>query len=153
MFRLPALTLAAALSACASAPPPADPPSITDADTSLILGTGWTGELVYRDYSPPFGEIPLRTTAEVRRVDGGLEIFFSYLDEPSANGPSTYTIAPDGTAIDGEPVISRAVLPNGDVVAETRGACEDNDLPAICVHTYTFGETPPFQRNACTFTR
>lgn len=167
MFRLAALSLAAALSACVSAPPPPAPPAITDTDTSLILGSGWTGELVYRDYSPPFGEVPLRTAAEVRRIEGGLEIFVRYLDEPSADGPSTYLIAAGGTAIDGEPVISREVLANGDVVVATRGPCEDDDLPAVCTHTYTLGETrfsirktvdpdgqaPAFQRNAYTFTR
>jgi hypothetical protein len=166
MVRLGALSLAAALSACASAPPPS-PPAITDADTALILGSGWTGELVYRDYSPPFGEVPLRTTAEVRRIEGGLEIFFRYLDEPSADGPSTYLIAPGGSAIEGEPVLSRTVLANGDVVIETGGPCEDDDLPAMCAHTYTLGETrfsirktvdpdgetPAFQRNAYTFAR
>lgn len=167
MFRLVVFTLAAALSACASAPPPPAAPSITDTDTALILGSGWTGQLVYRDYSPPFGEVSLRTTAEVRRIEGGLEIFFSYLDEPSANGPSEYTIAPDGTSINNAPVISRDTLSNGDVVIETSGPCEDNDLPALCTHTYTLGETrlairktvdpegeaPAFQRNAYTFTR
>lgn len=130
---------AALLSACASAPPAAESPAITEADTSLILGSGWTGELVYRDYSPPYGHVTLRTEMDVRRVDDGLELDLRYLDEPSANGPSILEISDDGRAIDGHPVITREPA-LGQIIVVTRGDCTDDDRPAICTHTYSFSE-------------
>jgi hypothetical protein len=154
-----------ALAACASAPAPAAP-VITEADTALILGEGWTGTLTYRDYSPPYDLVTLRTTLEVTRTASGLDLFLRYPDEPKADGSSALEISTDGRLIDGDPIISRSKT-GGQLVFVTEGACEDDDRPATCRHTYSLSETqfgmaksvdfgdaePAVERNAYTFTR
>jgi hypothetical protein len=161
------LACAALAAACTSVPAGTPPPVVTESDTALILGTGWTGELVYRDYSPPFGEVTLRTTLEVRRVPDGIELFIRYPDEPKADGASTLSISEDGRSIDGDRIVVREAMPGGGVKLVTEGVCEDDDRPATCAHTYTIAETafgmrktvsfgdgtPPLVRNTYAFTR
>jgi hypothetical protein len=162
---LPGLAAAITLSACASQPPTGTP-GVSQADLMAIAGDGWKGELVYRDYSPPYGQVKLAVEAAVDIRADGLSITLHYPREPSADGESTIELSADGRMLDGETVTGREQ--SGDrLTITTEARCEDDNLPATCRHIYTlspkaFGWTKlvtldrdgkEFQRNAYAFTR
>lgn len=141
-------------------------PSISQADLMAIAGDGWKGELVYRDYSPPYGQVKLAVEAAVDIRADGLSIALHYPREPSADGESTIALSADGRMLDGETVTGREQ--SGDrLTITTQARCADDNLPATCRHIYTlspkaFGWTKlvtldrdgkEFQRNAYAFTR
>lgn len=153
------------LSACASQPPIGSP-IVSRADLMAVAGDGWKGELIYRDYSPPFGEVKLAVEAIVTARQDGLSLALHYPKEPGADGESVLTLSADGTMLDGEFVVAREQ--SGDrLTITTQARCEDDNLTATCRHVYTispkaFGWTKlvaldrdgkEFQRNAYTFTR
>lgn len=158
------LAAVSALAGCLSAPVAAPALSITDLEA--VAGDGWTGELVYRDYSPPFGQVQLAVEAKVTMRPDGLTLALHYPKEPNADDTSGLLISADGRTFDSETVTVRERT--GDTLTVmTQARCEDNDLPAACTHIYTlapkaFGwvklvtldrDGQQFQRHAYTFTR
>lgn len=153
------------LSGCALQPPAAAP-VVSQSDLAIVAGGGWTGDLIYRDYSPPFGEVKLAVEATVAVRPDGVSIALHYPREPNADGESTLALSADGRTLDGETVTGREQ--SGDrLTITTEARCEDDNLPATCRHIYTlspkaFGWTKlvtldrdgkEFQRNAYAFTR
>ena len=141
-------------------------PRVTSDDLALVDGAGWTGTLVYRDYSPPYGDVTLQAEVDVSVTSDGLLLDMRYPGEPSANSTDMLSVATDGSRLGGDPVVARKEE-QGEVRITTRAPCEDDDKPAICEHIYTFskarfglrktvkfdGSSDTFQRNAYTFTR
>lgn len=154
-----------ALMACATTSPDAAP-VVTPADLALVSGSGWTGTLVYRDYSPPFTEVTLQAEVDVSISPYGLLLDMRYPGEPGANSTDMLSVASDGTRLGGDPVVARQKEGRA-VYITTRAECEDDEKPAICEHIYTFskamfglrknvqldGSSESFQRNAYNFTR
>jgi hypothetical protein len=153
------------VSACATQTRPTAP-AVTQADLARVVGEGWTGTLVYRDYSPPFGSVTLDAEVDISQSQDGLILAIRYPREPSANSTDVLSVSADGTMLGGDPVVARREE-GRTVYITTRAPCEDDDKPAICEHTYTFGEAEfgtlkrvtfasggaPVQRNAYSFTR
>ena len=153
-----------ALAGCASAP--IEAPALSMSDLQSVAGDGWKGELVYRDYSPPFGQVKLAVEAKVAVRSDGVSLALHYPKEPSADDTSDLLLSADGRMFDGETVTARDRI--GDkLTVTTQARCEDNDLPAACMHIYTlapqaFGwvklvtldsDGQQFQRHAYAFTR
>lgn len=161
LFVLLTVSAVTAFSAVASGPP-----AVTDADLARVTGDDWTGELTYRDYSPPFGKVAIAAEVDVTRTAAGLTLSMRYPREPQANSADTLSVTDGGRRIGGDPVVSREDIA-GAAVITTRGPCEDDGREAVCERTYTFGdktfslrksvrlagETRAFERNAYTFTR
>lgn len=161
LFALLAASAAAALAASASGPP-----AVTDADLARVTGDDWTGELTYRDYSPPFGKVAIAAEVDVTRTAAGLTLSMQYPREPQANSADTLSVTDGGRSLGGDPVIAREEI-SGAAVITTRGPCEDDGREAVCERAYTFGdktlslrksvrlagETEAFERNAYRFTR
>lgn len=141
-------------------------PRLSAADIAPTAGAGWKGSLVYRDYSPPQGEVTLAVEADIAVVPGGLSLTLRYPDEPGANSTDVLALSKDGARFGGDPVIDRRAE-GGAIVATTRAPCRDDDRPATCEHLYRFGarefaiekrdrfdgETAFIRRNAYRLTR
>lgn len=137
MFRLFGAVALALFTACAHDQPTA--PRISAADLAQVAGAGWTGALVYRDYSPPYGEVMLDVEADVTVAPQGLSLAIRYPNEPAANSTKTLRLSAGGTIFDREPVVERREE-GGAVVVLTRGPCEDDGRSATCEHVYRFSE-------------
>jgi hypothetical protein len=164
-----ALLLAATLlaaTACAAAPAPPEPPRVTPADLAVLTGSGWTGTLTYRDYSPPFGEVTLQAALDVRETPEGLAFAYIYPKEPQANSESPFPLTADGTQLDEAAVTAVTRTPDA-VAVTTSTPCEDAGEPATCTYEYSIaataftvrktvqasGNAAPFTRNTYRFTR
>lgn len=166
MFRLLSGYLAAALVAGCATPPASLSPTIRVADLHSVAGAGWTGRLIYRDYSPPFGEVELEVEAKVTALADGISLALHYPREPDADSESKLLISEAGLALDGKPVVGREISGDSLIIA-TQADCEDDNQPATCRHVYTIAPTAfgwtklvtldsdgnQFQRNAYAFTR
>ena len=153
------------ITGCASQPPAA-PASLSPAELAVVAGDGWTGELTYRDYSPPYGSVKLAVEARVTAVPDGISVALHYPREPHADSESVLSLSADGRTFDGKTVTGQEQ--RGDTLTITTEArCEDDGLPATCQHVYTlapraFGwvklvtldkDGTAFQRNAYAFKR
>lgn len=141
-------------------------PTVEAADLVRVAGSGWAGELVYRDYSPPFGNVTLQVEAKVSVVPDGLLLQLMYPQEPHANSTDLLAVSPDGKTFGGDPVIAHDEQA-GILTIITRADCEDDERAAVCENFYTFGksvmgirkmvsfpgETAALQRNEFVFRR
>ena len=155
------------LAGCATPPTPDPGPRVSPADLSVLAGTGWSGVLVYRDYSPPFDEVEIRAELEaVSLADNGVRFAMIYPDEGDTKSNEAISVSEDGRMIGSDPLTARAMA-DGKLVLVTAEPCEDDDRPAFCEKTYTVsadyfamqkrvtldsGEAP-FIRNRYEFTR
>jgi hypothetical protein len=100
----------------------------------------WEGALTYLDYGS--GK-PFSMPANIAISGKGKQLFFenSYPDEPEANETDTVTIASKGTIFDGEKVVSKRKLADGnlEIITEIRGVDGNDSKPARMRHTYTLG--------------
>ena len=130
--------LAGLLAACAN--PPVSSPSlrVTDADLEKMLGEGWTGTLIYRDYSPPFGDVTLPVAIAVTQAPDGLILAIDYPDEPQANSKDLLSVREMGTRLAGDLVVARREADQVTFIT-TRAPCDDDGQASICEHVYTFG--------------
>lgn len=130
-----------AVAACDAAPPgaPAKTATASRADIERVVGEGWTGTLVYRDYSPPFGDVELKVEADIASAPEGLALAIRYPDEPQANTVEVLELSEDGARLGGELVVERSEA-DGMVAITTRANCEDDEKPAECEHRYVFGQ-------------
>lgn len=141
-------------------------PRVTPADLAVLTGSGWTGTLTYRDYSPPFGEVTIQAALEVRETPDGLSFAYIYPKEPQANTESPFTLSADGTVLD-QATVTAVSRTEGAVAATTTTPCEDAGEPATCTYDYAIaakaftirktvhagGTAAPFTRNTYRFTR
>lgn len=165
----PALLLAAAFltaTACAAAPAPPEPPRVTPADLAVLTGSGWTGTLTYRDYSPPFGEVTIQAALDVSETPEGLTFAYIYPKEPQANSESPIPLSADGTQLD-EATVTAVTRTSDAVKVITTAPCEDAGEPATCTYDYSIaakaltirktveaaGSAAAFTRNTYRFTR
>lgn len=158
--------LLAAMCALALPALAAPQPAVTEADLARVVGENWSGQLTYRDYSPPFGTVALAVNANVVQTATGLRLSLQYPREPLANSSDMLSVSEAGRKLGGDPVVSREEVA-GAVVITTRAPCEDDGREAICERTYTFGDkvfswrksvrlvggSGKFERNAFAFTR
>lgn len=104
----------------------------------------WQGSLTYLDYTSgkPFS---MAANLEITRISKTNQYIFSnnYPSESNANSKDTVTISGDGKFLGQEKVISRTVLPNGNVeiVTEEQGKDGNDFKPASFRRTYTIGKT------------
>jgi hypothetical protein len=159
---LAALTLSAC-AAVAEAPPQT---RLKPADLAVISGTGWTGTLTYRDYSPPYGEVTISAELAATETPDGLNLSYLYPKEPQANSEGLFALTEDGAVLDGGRITSLSRTEDG-LMVTTEEACEDDNTPATCVRDYSFstraftaakrvrfaGDPETFLRNVYRFTR
>lgn len=163
-FALAAALLAA--TACAGMPASPEPPRVTPDDLAPLVGSGWTGTLTYRDYSPPFGEVTIEAALDVRETPEGLVFNYIYPKEPQANSERPFLLSADGTVLDEEAVIAVTRAPDA-VNIRTSAACEDAGQAATCTYDYSIaaktftvrksvqvtGEAETFTRNTYRLSR
>lgn len=161
-----ALLAAFTLAACAAVPDTPTKSQLTASDLAVIAGTGWTGTLTYRDYSPPYGEVTIEAALAAAETPDGLRFSYIYPKEPQANSESAFALTENGTVLDGARITGLAPK-DGLLTVTTEESCEDDDKPATCLHDYTFGpkvfaaakrvrfsgSPETFQRNVYRFTR
>lgn len=113
--------------------------TISSADFKPLIGS-WTGTLNYINYSD--GE-PFSMPVELRifqiEETNNFSFYFSFPDEPDANSEETVSISDDGTMLNGEPVISKHLLEDGNLEIATESMGTDANKPATIRHTYTIG--------------
>jgi hypothetical protein len=113
--------------------------TISSADFKPLIGN-WSGTLTYLDYqngnsfSMPVG-LRIVQTEETNKFT----FYFSFPDEPHANSEETVSISDDGTMLNGEPVISKRLLEDGNLEIVTESMGTDDDQPATIRHTYIIG--------------
>ncbi len=117
------------------------PVKISTADFRPVLGK-WEGSLTYLDYKSgtPY---TMPANVEISRLAGTPDLLVkqSYPDEPEANEADTVMIAAKGTLLDGEKVVSKRKLTDGnmEIVTEIQGVDGNENKPARMRHTYTLG--------------
>jgi hypothetical protein len=101
----------------------------------------WTGTLTYMDYSSnePFS-MPANVTVNPGKKDNQVLLFYEYPNEPQANSKGKVTISKEGLAINGDPLISRENLENGDTQFTTESSGKDNNEKALIRNIYVIGE-------------
>lgn len=161
-----ALLAAFALAACASVPDAPTENQLTPSDLAVIAGTGWTGTLTYRDYSPPYGQVTIEAALAAAETADGLMLSYIYPKEPQANSEGAFALTEGGSLLDGAQ-ITQLARTDGLLTVTTEEACEDDNKPATCLLDYSFGpkvftaakrvrfsgSPETFQRNVYRFTR
>jgi len=132
------LLAAFALAACAAVPEEPTSNQLTPSDLAVIAGTGWTGTLTYRDYSPPYGDVTIEAALAAAETPDGLILSYIYPKEPQANSESAFALTEGGTVLDGAR-ITQLARTDSLLTVTTEEACEDDDRPATCLHDYSFG--------------
>lgn len=113
--------------------------TISSEDFKPLIGS-WSGTLTYLDYQN--GE-PFSMPVELRIVQieetNNFTFYFSFPDEPHANSEETFSISNGGTMLNGESIISKGLLEDGnlEIVTESKGT--DDELPATIRQTYIVG--------------
>ena len=133
-----ALFAAIALAACTAVPDAPANNQLTPSDLAVIAGTGWTGTLTYRDYSPPYGEVTITAELAAATTPDGLMLSYIYPKEPQANSEGAFALTENGTVLDGARITGLART-DGLLTVTTEESCEYDDKPATCLHEYTFG--------------
>jgi hypothetical protein len=166
MKRSAAFLAALGLSACAAVPEAPGENRLTPSDLAVISGTGWTGALTYRDYSPPYGEVTISAELAATETPDGLILSYIYPKEPQANSEGPFALTEGGLVLGGAR-IAALTRTQDSLAVRTEEACEDNGKPATCLHDYSFGaraftsekrvryagDPETFRRNIYRFTR
>jgi hypothetical protein len=131
----------------------------------MISGTGWTGTLNYRDYSPPYGDVTISAELAATETPDGLNLSYLYPKVPQANSEGLFALTEDGAVLDGGRITVITRTEDG-LIVTTEEACWDDNTPAACVRDYSFsphafaakrvrfaGDPETFLRNVCRFTR
>lgn len=115
-----------------------DNPKVKPGDLKPLLGTKWTGNLTYLDYSSN-KKVSIKSNLTVTKSAESTSIWifdFEYPEEPKANEKVEVEISKDGKMFDGEQVIEKIKLPNATLKIVTVKNGEDNNKLAIFRHTY-----------------
>ena len=101
----------------------------------------WTGSLTYMDYSTnePFS-MPANVTVKPGKNDNQILLFYEYPNEPQANSKGKVTVSKEGSAINGNPLVSRENLENGSTQFTTETTGKDNNEKALIRNVYIVGE-------------
>lgn len=114
--------------------------TITPQDFDLIIGD-WKGTLTYIDYSSnnPF-TMPANVSVKLGESNRQLLLFVAYPNEPKANGKEKITISKSGYRLNKNKVISKQILPNGNIEIITEHQGKDNNKKAIIRNIYILGK-------------
>jgi len=113
--------------------------TISSADFKPLFGS-WSGTLTYINYSDgtPFS-MPVGLSIVQTEETNNFTFYFSFPDEPQANSEEIVSISGDGTLLNGEPVISKRLLEDGNLEVVTESMGRDANKPATIRHTYIIG--------------
>jgi hypothetical protein len=113
---------------------------ISSDELNSLMGE-WTGSLTYMDYSTnePFS-MPANVTVKPGKNDNQILLFHEYPNEPQANSKSKVTVSKEGSAINGNPLVSRENLENGSTQFTTETTGKDNNEKALIRNVYIVGE-------------
>lgn len=129
-------------------------PRLLPQDPALFCGQ-WTGRLTYLDYTTgkPY-TMPAQTKIQFLDNKKGLQVQMIYPNEPKANSTDTLLLDPTGKSWDGDKLIQRKTLANGDVeiIIEREGRDGNDNLPATIRRTITIGPKTYITRKDVRFT-
>ena len=113
---------------------------ISSDELNSLMGE-WTGSLTYMDYSTnePFS-MPANVTVKPGKNDNQILLFYEYPNEPQANSKGKVTVSKEGSAINGNPLVSRENLENGSTQFTTETTGKDNNEKALIRNVYIVGE-------------
>ncbi len=113
--------------------------TISSSDFKSLIGS-WSGTLTYLNYSDgtPFS-MPVELKIVQIEETNKFTFYFSFPDEPQANSEETFSISDSGNMLNGEPVISKRLLEDGNLEIVTESTGNDDELPATIRQTYIIG--------------
>lgn len=113
---------------------------ISSDELNSLMGE-WTGSLTYMDYSTnePFS-MPANVTVKPGKNNNQILLFYEYPNEPQANSKGKVTVSKEGSAINGNPLVSRENLENGSTQFTTETTGKDNNEKALIRNVYIIGE-------------
>jgi len=113
---------------------------ISSDELNSLMGE-WTGSLTYMDYSTnePFS-MPANVTVKPGKNHKQILLFYEYPNEPQANSKGKVTVSKEGSAINGNPLVSRENLENGSAQFTTETTGKDNNENALIRNVYIVGE-------------
>ena len=113
---------------------------ISSDELNSLMGK-WTGSLTYMDYSSnePFS-MPANVTVKPGKNDNQVLLFYEYPNEPQANSKGKVTVSKEGSAINGNPLVSSENLENGSTQFTTETTGKDNNEKALIRNVYIVGE-------------
>ncbi|WP_084420544.1 hypothetical protein [Henriciella litoralis] len=161
-----ASTIEAKKEASAYVPAPADGPTITPDDLKPIVGTDWKGTLTYLDYGDGETESTIPVELMVLQTERTFGLYFTFPEDPEADGGADITISDNGRMINQE-TVTRRIEEDGSLMVVTLAPCEDNGVQASCEYTYDIspsafsirmmvtleGDDQAFRRHHYSFTR
>lgn len=117
-----------------------DAPSVKTSDLKMIVGN-WTGTITYLDYrsGKPF-TMPANLEVKMTGYPNKLLLYNTYPNEPEANDTDKLKLSKKGTHLNKAKVVSREVLPNGQVVIMAQKKGKDDNKKAMMRYTYTVSE-------------
>ena len=116
------------------------PPTVAPDDLAVLVGDDWEGTLTYLDYSDNATEVTLPAELAVAQNGATFELYFSYPDEPQANGRAEVTISEDGRQLNTE-TLTRSTREDETLHLVAEAACGDNGQPATCEYEYSIAPT------------
>lgn len=136
-------------------------------DLAPLVGDDWEGELTYLDSGDNETEITMPAELAVSQNGRVFELYFTFPDDPQANGRAEMVLSEDGRRMNEETVQRRLKTDSGERMIVTQRACQDNGMSAECEFTYIIAPdalsitktvTPDnsdesFRRNRYMFTR
>lgn len=118
-------------------------PLVKPADFAVAFGT-MKGSLTYLDYTSgkPFSMPANCTLSAGNSAKGEIIRSMDYPKEPKANGNDTFRISGNGTLLDGELVMERKQMDDGNlqIVTEKEGIDGNDHRAARIRHTYLIGK-------------
>jgi hypothetical protein len=161
-----ASTIEAQKEAAAYVPAPADGPTISPDDFTPLVGTDWKGTLTYLDYGDGKTEVTIPVELMVLQTERTFGLYFTFPEDPEADGGADITISDNGRMINQE-TVTRRLEENGSLMVVTLAPCEDGGVQASCEYTYEIsgsafsirmmvtldGDTEAFRRHHYSFTR
>lgn len=109
---------------------------VTVEDLQRAVGDDWRGQLIYRDYSPPYANVTLDVEAKIAPVPGGISVSLHYPREPHADSVNQIVLSDSGARVNGAQVLSRKQTADA-LTITTQEACQDDDRPAVCTEEYS----------------
>lgn len=113
---------------------------ISSDELEMLIGD-WTGSLTYVDYSSskPF-TMPANVTVEQGKNENQFILFYEYPNEPKANSKEKVTISYKGSKVNGNDLISKKSLDEGETQFTTESPGKDNNKKALIRNIYVVGE-------------
>ena len=111
----------------------------TSDDLKIILGK-WTGNLTYIDYrtNNPYS-MPSNVEVKQGNNEKQLLLHITYPKEPKANSKEKIRISSNGQQLNKKAIVSRSMLPQGDIQIITEYSGKDNNEDALIKNIYILG--------------